>query len=95
MTGRTTPVGPVRFAVRVQPRASRDEIAGAYGDAIRIRVTAPPVDGAANDAVIALLATALGVAPRAIRIVSGSTSRTKTVEIDGVSEAAIGRLRDG
>src|SRR6266542_3080333 len=75
----------MRLSVRVQPRASRNEIAGMHGTALRIRLTAPPVDGAANDALISYLAGILGVARRSIRIVSGQSSRNKTLEIDGVS----------
>lgn len=75
----------VRFAVRVQPRSSRAGVDGVHGDALRVRVNAPPVDGAANEAVVELLAKALGVAKRAVRIVGGATSRSKTVDVDGVS----------
>lgn len=82
----------VRFAVRVQPRASRSEIVGLHGDALRIRLSAPPVDGAANEALVELVATALGVAKRAVRIVSGESSRSKIVEVEGVTAAAVLRL---
>ena len=82
----------VRFAVRVQPRASRSEIVGVHGDAMKIRLSAPPVDGAANDALVELIASVLGVARRAVRIVSGETSRSKVVEVEGVTAAAVLRL---
>ena len=82
----------VRFAVRVQPRASRSEIAGVHGDAMKIRLSAPPVDGAANDALLELLADAFGVARRAVRIVGGVSSRRKVVEVEGVTVAAVLRL---
>jgi uncharacterized protein (TIGR00251 family) len=82
----------VRFAVRVQPRASRSEIVGVHGDAMKIRLSAPPVDGAANDALIELLAGALGVARRAVRVVSGASSRSKVVEVEGVTVVAVLRL---
>ena len=82
----------VRFAVRVQPRASRSEIAGVHGDAIKIRLSAPPVDGAANEALIELVAGVLGVGRRAVRIVSGEASRSKLVEVEGVTAAAVLRL---
>jgi uncharacterized protein (TIGR00251 family) len=75
----------VRFAIRVQPRSSRAGIDGVHGAAVRVRVNAPPVDGAANEAVIEVLAKALGVAKRAVTIVSGSTSRSKVVEVAGLS----------
>lgn len=71
----------VRVSVRVQPRASRSAVQGIHGGAWRVRVQAPPVDGAANDAVCALLAEVLGVPRRHVRIVTGATGRTKVVEI--------------
>jgi len=84
--------GVVRFAVHVQPRASRSEIVGLHGDALKVRLAAPPVDGAANDALVALLAEALAVGRRAVRIVGGASSRAKTVEIEGTSASAVMRL---
>jgi uncharacterized protein (TIGR00251 family) len=75
----------VRFGVRVQPRASRAGVDGVHGDALRVRVSAPPVDGAANDAVVEVLATALGVPRRAVTIVAGAGSRSKVVEVEGVT----------
>ena len=63
-----------------------------HGDALRVRLAAPPVDGAANDALVDLLADELDVARRAIRIVSGGTSRSKLVQVDGVDGARIERL---
>ena len=59
--------GGVRFVVRVQPRASQSEVCGVHGDALKVRLTAPPVDGAANDALIELLADELDIACRSIR----------------------------
>lgn len=84
--------GAFRFRVRVQPRASRNEIAGIMDGALRIRLQAPPVDGLANEALVDFLADRLGVPRRMVRIVSGTSSRTKTVEIDGVSRDSLGRL---
>jgi uncharacterized protein (TIGR00251 family) len=84
--------GGVRFAVRVVPRASRSAVEGVHGDALKVRLAAPPVDGAANEALVALLADALGVRPRAVRIVHGTTARTKVIEVDGVEAAAVRRL---
>ena len=81
----TTLANTVRFTVHVQPRSSRSEIAGEHDGALRVRVTAPPVDNAANEAVVELLAKALRVARRDIRIVGGATSRRKMVEIHGVT----------
>jgi len=78
--------GGVRIAVRVQPRASSNELAGLHGDAIKVRLTAPPVDGAANDSLQRFLADTFGVPVRAVTIVSGATSRTKIVEVAGITE---------
>jgi uncharacterized protein (TIGR00251 family) len=77
--------GSLRFSVRVQPRASRSEIVGLHGDALKVRLAAPPVDGAANAALVELLAEALGVSRRSVRIVAGALSRGKIVEVDGVN----------
>jgi uncharacterized protein (TIGR00251 family) len=71
--------------VRVQPRASRSEIVGLHGDALKVRLCAPPVKGAANGALVELLAAALGVPRHSVRIAAGATSRGKVVEVDGVS----------
>lgn len=71
----------IRIRVRVQPRSSRNRIAGVYGDAIKLSVTAPPVDGAANTAVIALLADVFDVPKGAVAIVAGRTSRDKVVQV--------------
>ena len=84
--------GTVTFAVRVQPRASRDEIVGEYQDGLKIRLTAPPVDDRANEALRKLLAARLKVPLAAVRIASGDRSRTKRVEIHGVTAAMIREL---
>ena len=84
--------GAVQFTVRVQPRSSRTGVEGVHGDALKVRVNAPPVDGAANEAVVEVLAEALGVPRRAVRIVSGDSSRTKVVEVEGVDAAAVHAL---
>ena len=75
--------------VRVQPRASRDEIVGEYQDGLKIRLTAPPVDDRANEALRKLLASRLKVPLSAVRIMSGEHSRTKRVEIQGVTAEAV------
>ena len=85
--------GGARFAVRVQPRASRNEIAGMQNGVLRVRLQAPPVDGAANEALIAFLADELGVPRRHIRIVSGFGSRNKVLEVDSQSLPALDRIR--
>jgi uncharacterized protein (TIGR00251 family) len=83
--------------VRLTPKGGRDAIDGWSADArgqkvLKARVTAPPEDGKANAALIALLADALGVPKRAVRIAVGDTSRTKTVEIDGDAGALMAAL---
>lgn len=80
--------------VRVQPRASRDEIVGEHDGGLRIRLTAPPVDDRANEALRKLLATRLNVPLAAVRIASGERSRTKRVEISGVTAAMVRALLD-
>ena len=81
--------GRVRLPVHVQPRASRREIVGVHGDALKVRLTAPPVEGAANEELIHLLADAFAVGRSAIRIVAGGGSRSKIVEIEGITEALV------
>jgi uncharacterized protein (TIGR00251 family) len=76
--------GAVEVRVRVTPRARRTVVGGAHGGALKIAVTAPPVEGEANAAVIDALADALGVPRRAIAVVRGATSREKTLRIAGV-----------
>jgi uncharacterized protein (TIGR00251 family) len=82
----------VRVSVHVQPRATRSEIVGLHGAALKVRLQAPPVDGAANEALVTLLAERLGVARRSVRVIAGTTSRTKTVEVDGTTEDAVRAL---
>jgi uncharacterized protein (TIGR00251 family) len=82
----------VRFSVRVQPRAASPGVGGVHGGALKVRLSAPPVDNAANEALVVLLAGELGVPRRAVRIVAGATSRTKVIEVDGVDEARVRRL---
>jgi uncharacterized protein (TIGR00251 family) len=84
--------GTVSFAVRVQPRASSDEIVGEHQDELKIRLTAPPVDDRANQALCKLLAMRLKVPLTAVRIASGERSRTKRVEIFGVTAAMVRAL---
>ena len=78
--------------VHVQPRASRSEVVGTHGAALKVRLLAAPVDGAANEALVALLAEELGVPRRDVRIVHGTTSRTKVVEIEGTTADAVRAL---
>jgi uncharacterized protein (TIGR00251 family) len=74
-----------QLAIKVVPGASRNGIAGWLGDALKVRVAAPPERGKANAAVEQLLAEAIGIAAESVRIVAGATSARKTVEITGVS----------
>ena len=80
-----------RLSLRVQPRASRNEIAGVAAGAVRVRLTAPPVDGAANEALLRFLADRLDVSRSALTLVSGHTARTKVVEVTGVSAEEVAR----
>lgn len=83
------PEPSARIAVRLQPRARRDEVTGVRGDAIVIRVTAPPVDGRANAALCAFVAKRAGVPKSAVRIVVGAGARDKVVEVRGLGEAEL------
>jgi uncharacterized protein (TIGR00251 family) len=74
-----------RIKVHVQPRAARSEITGMHGDSVRIRLAAPPVDGAANEALIAFVAEVLALPKRQVRLATGATSRRKLLEIDGIT----------
>ena len=81
----------MRLSLRVQPRASRTEIVGWQDATLKLRVTAPPVDGAANAAIARLLARALGVSPSSISVVKGRQAREKIVEVAGLGAAEIRR----
>jgi uncharacterized protein (TIGR00251 family) len=77
----------------VQPRASRTELAGPHGGALRVRLTAPPVDGAANEALVRFLAEQLDVPRSAVRLDAGATGRSKLVTVEGIDvETAARRL---
>ncbi len=77
--------GAVTLAVRIQPRASKNEIVLREGGGLKIRLTAPPVDGAANDALIRFLADTLSVPRSQVELISGHTSRDKIVRISGMA----------
>jgi uncharacterized protein (TIGR00251 family) len=79
--------GALLVDIVVQPRASRAGVGPVQGDRLRVAVTAPPVDGKANEAVIAALAAALDLPRRSITIVRGETGRRKTVRLDGLGRA--------
>jgi uncharacterized protein (TIGR00251 family) len=78
-----------RITVKVLPRSSRSEIVGECEGAVKVRLTSPPVDGAANAELIALLAKHLGVSKSTIEITSGLNSRTKLIRIEGLSEERV------
>lgn len=87
-------IGGVFIDVRVIPRAGTSGLAGTRGDALLVRLNAPPVEGAANKALVELLARELGVAKRAVTVVSGERSRQKRVRVEGMS-VSIAALRLG
>lgn len=84
--------GAVTFDVLVQPRASRAKLGPVHDGRLKVAVTAPPVDGEANAAVIELLAKTLGVARGAVEVIAGTSSRRKTIRVRGVARAAIEEL---
>lgn len=81
----------VTFTVRVVPRSSRSEIVGEMDGAVKVRLTSPPVDGAANAELIKLIAKKFGVSRSAVEIIGGDTSKTKRLRVTGVTAS---RLQD-
>jgi uncharacterized protein (TIGR00251 family) len=81
--------GAVFFTVRVAPRASKSEIAGMLGGALKVRIGSPPVEGAANAELIGLLAKTFDVARGRVEIVSGHASKTKRIRISGIAAERI------
>ncbi len=77
--------GRVSFTVRVVPRASKNQIVGMEGDAVKIRLAAPPVEGKANDVLVKFLASLLGVPRSSVEIIAGRSSRNKAIGVYGVS----------
>jgi uncharacterized protein len=87
---------PATIIVHVVPRARATEVVGRHGDAIRIRLAAPPVDGAANAELVRFLADRLGLPRRAVSIARGITARRKTVAVTGMpAETALRKLLAG
>lgn len=78
----------IRFSAVIQPRSSQNEISGIHNNSLKIRLTSPPVDGAANKTCVKFLAKWLGVSPSKIRIVAGLSNKNKTIEIDDIDEPA-------
>ena len=89
MAGKAAVQPQATLSVRVQPRASRNEVAGLVGDTLKIKLTAPPVEGEANDACLAFLATLLDLAPSRLAIIQGARSRTKLIRITGLTQEAV------
>jgi uncharacterized protein len=79
----------VRINIYVQPRASKTCIAGMHDGHVKVRLAAPPVDGAANAALVEFVAERLGIAKSRVRVVGGISSRRKVLEIDGVDAATV------
>lgn len=86
------PDGTLALAIHAQPGAKRTEVAGLHGDTLKIRVAAPALEDRANEALMAFIAQRLGVAKRAVRLVSGEKSREKRFAVDGAPLDARERL---
>lgn len=86
--------GSAVIRLQVQPAAGRTTIAGRFGDALKVKVAAPPEGGRANDACVALLAETFGVKPQAVELLSGASSRSKRFVVSGVEEEDVRRLLD-
>ncbi|MDQ5879074.1 MAG: uncharacterized protein QG638_1809 [Pseudomonadota bacterium] len=81
--------GRLTLTLHIQPGAKKTEVAGEHGDALKIRLAAPPVDGKANAALLAFIAERLGVPKSAVTLKSGQTSRRKVVEVEGASAEVV------
>lgn len=84
--------GRLTLTLHIQPGAKKTEFAGRHGDALKIRLAAPPVDGKANEALLRFIADSLGLAKSAVVLKSGQTSRRKVLEVTGGTVAALARL---
>lgn len=84
--------GRITLTLHIQPGAKKTECAGLHGEALKIRLNAPPVDGKANEALLKFVAETLGLPKSAVRLKSGQTSRHKVLEVDGSTAAAVERL---
>jgi uncharacterized protein (TIGR00251 family) len=87
--------GSITFSVRVIARSSRSEIVGEYEGAVKVRLSSPPVDGAANSELVKLLAKTLGVPKSNVQIVSGGTAKARLIRIAGVTAAQLQRSLGG
>jgi hypothetical protein len=81
--------------IRVTPRASRNEIAGKEGEVYRVRITSPPVEGKANEALIALVSKRLGIPKRDVELISGQRSRLKKLLVNGLSHEEVKAKLEG
>jgi uncharacterized protein len=81
--------GQLCFQIHLQPRASRDEVAGLHGEAVKVRLTSPPLENRANRHLVEFLAGILSISKSQIQIVSGHRSRAKTVAVTGISDAEL------
>lgn len=86
--------GSALIRLQVQPAAGRTAIAGRFGDALKVKVAAPPEGGRANEACAALLAETLGIKAQAVELVSGGSSRSKRFAVSGIEEEDLRRLLD-
>ena len=84
--------GRITLTLHIQPGAKKTEFAGLHGDALKIRLAAPPIDGKANEALIKFVAETLKLPKSAVNLKSGQTSRRKVLEVSGSSQAAIAQL---
>lgn len=89
---RVAPDGRITITLHIQPGAKKTECAGLHGDALKIRLAAPPVDGKANAALVDFIAATLGLPRAAVTLRSGQTSRRKVVEVEGAAASAIPAL---
>ncbi len=84
--------GRITLTLHIQPGAKKTETAGLHGDALKIRLAAPPVDGKANEALIKFIAEALKLPKSAVNLKSGQTSRRKVLEVSGATNEAVARF---
>lgn len=84
--------GRLTLTLHIQPGAKKTEFAGLHGDALKIRLAAPPVDGKANEALLRFVADQLGLAKSAVNLKSGQTSRRKILEVIGATAEAVARF---
>ena len=84
--------GRITLTLHIQPGARKTEVAGQHGEALKIRLAAPPVDGKANEALLRFVAETLGLPKSAVSLKSGQTSRRKVLEISGATSEAVARL---